>query len=677
VFDFLPDGDSNLSAFRLVGVANVSASSSGADVKTVFNSNPSYGPWSALDSDPASSWRSASWDGALGEWLEVQFTEPVDPRSITLRFAADVQPLPTRVEVTTDTASSTVPVQPTALAQRLAVPEGNTSKLRLTVRAVDGGGPGVGIAIAELAIPGVQPERTLVVPDVGAPTLIRFAVAPGYRSECLAVPNGVVCDPTHARRSEESAALDRTFTLTEPRAYEVSAMVRLLPGRFLDALLDSGDNVRASASSVDSADPRVRAGAATDGDMATAWVADIGDSTPRLSLDLGSERLVRALRIVVNGAAPVSRPTVVWVKAGDETWIGGLPPDGLIRLPWPASTDSIEITIAESERRQTISMRDRSIRRLPTGISEIRLDPSVPVEENTASIDFGCHEGLALVVDGVSMPLRVSADRSKILAGFPVRATPCGEEFVPLEAGEHRLVLSATNEAAPVALTLSGMDLASVRPSPGEVAVEDWGATSRRVYVDAASASILVVHENFNEGWTARVDGRSLEPIRVDGWQQGFVVPAGIAGVVDLSYSPQRVVVAGLTIGAAGVPGLIALAVVRPRGRSPSAVGERVVSVPVAIAVVLALGGLLTGAVGLLAIAVVLAIGGPLLGRVSARVATFVGPAVLLTAGVIVATAGSPTAMIIRASSSVVQTMCVVAVAITLVAGLPRHGADP
>ncbi len=67
--------------------------------------------------------------------------------------------------------------------------------LRLTIRAVDGGGPGVGVAIADLEIPGVEPERTLAVPDIGAPALLRFAVAPGYRSDCLAVPIGVVCDP--------------------------------------------------------------------------------------------------------------------------------------------------------------------------------------------------------------------------------------------------------------------------------------------------------------------------------------------------------------------------------------------------------------------------------------------------------------------------------------------------
>ena len=411
----------------------------------------------------------------------MRFTEPIDPRTITVRFAADVQPLPTRVEVTTDWASSTVSVRPAAVVQQLAVPEGKTSMLRLTVREVDGGGPGVGVAIADLEIPGVEPERTLVVPDIGAPALLRFAVAPGFRSDCLAVPNGVVCDQTWARHSEESAALDRTFTLTAPRSYEASAMVRLLPGEMLDNLLDTGGAGRAQARHPSTAPTRESApGAAIDGDAATAWVADIGDPTPRLSLDLGSERLVRAVRIVVNDDAPVARPTVVWVQAGEETWVGALPPDGLIRLPWPASTDSIEITIAESERRQTIFMRDRSVRRLPAGISEVRLDPSIPAGEITAAIDVGCDAGLALVADGVSIPLAVSADRSDVLAGFPVLAMPCGDASVPLDAGEHRFTLSATNWAAPIALTLADVDLSAVTPSPRDVGIENWGTTSRQ-----------------------------------------------------------------------------------------------------------------------------------------------------------------------------------------------------
>ena len=44
VFDFLPDGVSTLSTFRLLGVASVAASSSGAEVRTVFNSEPVVRP---------------------------------------------------------------------------------------------------------------------------------------------------------------------------------------------------------------------------------------------------------------------------------------------------------------------------------------------------------------------------------------------------------------------------------------------------------------------------------------------------------------------------------------------------------------------------------------------------------------------------------------------------------
>src|SRR5262249_37029313 len=50
-----------------------------------------------------------------------------------------------------------------------------------------------------------------------------------------------------------------------------------------------------------------------------------------------------------------------------------------------------------------------------------------------------------------------------------------------------------------------------------------WGDTSRTVQVAAGRAAVLVVHENANAGWRATVDGRVLEPVRVDGWQQGFL----------------------------------------------------------------------------------------------------------------------------------------------------------
>jgi arabinofuranan 3-O-arabinosyltransferase len=66
--------------------------------------------------------------------------------------------------------------------------------------------------------------------------------------------------------------------------------------------------------------------------------------------------------------------------------------------------------------------------------------------------------------------------------------------------------------------------------------------------------TILTVHENANEGWQATLDGHRLRSIVVDGWQQGYVVPAGIsAAAVHLDFAPDRVMAWGLAAGFLGV----------------------------------------------------------------------------------------------------------------------------
>ena len=50
--------------------------------------------------------------------------------------------------------------------------------------------------------------------------------------------------------------------------------------------------------------------------------------------------------------------------------------------------------------------------------------------------------------------------------------------------------------------------------------------------------SYLEVHENYDTGWAATLNGRTLTPVRLDGWQQGFVLPAGAGGAVTLTFRP-------------------------------------------------------------------------------------------------------------------------------------------
>ena len=58
--------------------------------------------------------------------------------------------------------------------------------------------------------------------------------------------------------------------------------------------------------------------------------------------------------------------------------------------------------------------------------------------------------------------------------------------------------------------------------------------------VGPGEEAILSTPQSFNKGWTARVDGDELEPVQVDGWAQGWVLPEDTSGEVVLSFEPQR-----------------------------------------------------------------------------------------------------------------------------------------
>jgi arabinofuranan 3-O-arabinosyltransferase len=84
-----------------------------------------------------------------------------------------------------------------------------------------------------------------------------------------------------------------------------------------------------------------------------------------------------------------------------------------------------------------------------------------------------------------------------------------------------------------------------------DVRVRDWTTSRRVVDVGAGAAALLIVPENVNDGWRATMAGRRLTSVRVDGWKQGYLVPAGGGGRVTLDFAPNRWYQAGLGLGAA------------------------------------------------------------------------------------------------------------------------------
>jgi arabinofuranan 3-O-arabinosyltransferase len=79
---------------------------------------------------------------------------------------------------------------------------------------------------------------------------------------------------------------------------------------------------------------------------------------------------------------------------------------------------------------------------------------------------------------------------------------------------------------------------------------------------------VLVIPESINPGWVARTSsGIRLTPVAVNGWQQGWVVPAWNPGTITLTFATNSLYRAGLAVGLAMLPVLATLALWRTRRR--------------------------------------------------------------------------------------------------------------
>ncbi|MFI6501686.1 alpha-(1-_3)-arabinofuranosyltransferase family protein [Nonomuraea typhae] len=554
--DLLEDGwlgDTATAEFD--GVSAVTASSSASDAAAVPGISASgRSPWAALDGDYETNWETSGWEPPTGQWLRIDFPGRRTLPGMKVTFTNNVligQSVKT-VAVETEAGRIVQNVERTDAAQALRVPSGATSWVRIKVVAtVEQVWSFVQrIGISEVAIPGLLPSRTVRLPRAAGDVYVMDRGV-DERPRCMRNQARWVCNPLLDKPGEEGAGFDRTFTAGAAVQTGLSGFAVLRDPALVDRYTRlTADLPSVKGSSQVSRDPVVAPRSAFDADASTTWIPAGPDAEPTLTL--GWKKPVKISRIQIARPGGDKEPLDV-IATGDKGVSRGtrVTADGYLTFK-PMTTRTLKLRFFAASRRLQVT--------------ELVI-PGVRPAARPEGIPFrlGCGQGPSVQVNGKRVATKVSGTYADLLEQRPVRFVSCARAAVA--AGDNRV---RTPGWEPWALsTLMVGSLQPGAPAVAGAAVQGtWTPSVREVRVTAPKDSFLVVNENFNQGWRAKLDGQTLRPARIDGWKQAWELPAGTTGTVRMEYLPDRTYWFALAAGLAGIALLALLALVM-RGPRP------------------------------------------------------------------------------------------------------------
>lgn len=573
---------------------------------------PGAGPYAAFDGNLSSRWVSSRATDPSEQWIRAVFSSPREVRTVSvLPVVDDNQVVPARaLEVRAGPQVRRVAVNPSGAPAVARFDGSAVGSVQVRVVRAGTAATQASTGIREIAIDDLEPHRSFAVPGAVAEGASFAFGATAERRACFITIDVPDCSVVRIRAAEEENGMFRTFTSVSDQQVALNGLVVARgtseSARLLEPLVGG---LQVGATSVYGFDPKVSSRFAYDGQVSTAWMSSPQDRNPTLLLRWGEPQEITGITVLPGESTEV--PTAAVVRAGKRVEEVSLTGD-LARFDPPLRTRELDISFVRPPGSERVVVPE--VRLVGTEIART-LDPGTATGAE-------CGLGPNVRVNGVVVPTRVTGTLRDVANGTPLRLESCAlgdaDGTVPLQEGENRLIAERTAEFD--VLEIAGVPVDAPPAAPTDVRttdVESWGDAERVVALGAGEESLLFLPENFNAGWEAELDGDPLTALRVDGWQQAWLVPAGDGGEVTLSYAPQRaysvLLPAGLVVSggilAAGLVVLLGLvrrrAIAPPsreRDRRPPRRGRRavaVVSVGVATLVLLgpvALAGLAAGA---------------------------------------------------------------------------------
>ncbi|KNX37252.1 hypothetical protein VV01_09015 [Luteipulveratus halotolerans] len=564
--DLPPAGPASGETVReLVGLRDLSASSSAADPFGPGYLGPQHSAAAALDGDAATSWISGETPSATLA-LTLDRTRPVGELRVRLARGAGVV-TPDRVTIAAHGPSGAVR-RTVAVRRGIATVDlGSSSYDRVSVQLGSGHDAGQ-VGVAELTLS--------QVPGIG--TRLRLPGTLDASRQGVLLQRDARERSADARGGEDGPALRRAVQVDRAGPMRASVSVRPTWGPALDAVLDGR---RVTGSSRSDLDPARRPGAALDADPATRWTPAPTDALPTLKVDLGRPTHVTGVRL--SGGGPVMAVRVVV-----DGRVTRLPATG---GPLDVRASTVELQLVPGPHRGAWSA------------PEITLD-GVP-STAPSQVVLGCGQAGSLSVGGATVPLRVSAGRAEILSVDLLSATPCGRDDLEIPAGEVDVQVSPGVGVRADSVLLQPTAAAPATPGAARAVAERGQRPGlHEVRVAAGAPAVLALTEGANDGWVATTaDGTRLQPVTVDGWRQGFRLPTTRATDVRIDFAPTATHRRGLAAGALAVVVLLVGFVLTRRSTQaqasdPDPTDERPLPAWVGTAAAVVAAGLVAGPAG-------------------------------------------------------------------------------